>query len=198
MIEWDSEYGERVLYKDFSTPPKPVVSSNWQPFDPPLTTPIVYPVLIATRYQSTFTVATKLAYEDHVNESAWNGAAAYSVLCTSIRATQVVEDGILLWRVTYRFRYNPLADGYLAMPINVGSWLLEPRSGALPKTVDLLSSAGAPYIAYLSGDGQSVVDFSAATFGGPSSYLDNTNTSHSVTPSFKTYPTADFDALGLF
>lgn len=196
MLEWDSEYGERVLHQDFSSPPKPCVSSNWQPFDPPLTTPIVYPVLIATRYQSTFAVATKLAYENHVNASPWNGAAAYSVLCTSIRAVQVVEDGALLWRVTYRFRYNPMTDGYLEMPVNVGSYKLVPRSGQSPRREAFMMN-NTPYIAHLSGNGQTEVDFANATYGGPSSYLDTSGVSQAVTPGYRTFPTANFAALAL-
>jgi hypothetical protein len=197
MIEWDSEYGERVLYKDFSSPPKPCLNSNLEAFDPPLTTPIVYPVLIATRYQSTFTVATKLAYENHVNASAWNGAAEYSVLCTSIRATQVVEDGALLWRVTYRFRYNPLPDGYLAMPMNEGTYKLIPVTGQSPRRQPFIAN-GVVQKERLSSNGQSIVEFDAATFGGPSSWIDGTGTSNTVTPGYKTYPTANFAALALF
>jgi hypothetical protein len=196
-LEWDSEYGERVLYKDFSTPPKPVVSSNLEPFDPPLTTPIVYPVLTAMRFQSTFTVATKLAYENRVNETAWNGAAPYSVLCTSIRASQVVEEGTLLWQVTYRFRYNPLPEGYLAMPMNVGTYKLVPVSSHRPEPRQFLSS-GVVRIERLSGNGQDVVDFDNPSFGGPSSWIDNAGNAHAVTPGYKCFQTADFGALGLF
>jgi hypothetical protein len=198
MLEWDSEYGERVLYKDFSTPPKSCVSSNGERFDPPLTTPVVYPVLSATRYQTTFSVATKLQYENKVNSVAWNGAAAYSVLCTSIRASQVVEDGAKLWRVTYRFRYNPLPDGYLTQPLNQGTYKLVPVSGAPPNRVPFVNN-GVPYVANLSGNGQAEVQFGAETYGGPSAFITGgTGTSTTaVTPGYKTFEAVAFAGLGL-
>lgn len=192
LLEWDSEYGERAIFKDFSSTPKACLSSNGEPFDPPLTTPIVYPVLNVTKYQTTFTVATKLQYENKVNSAPWNGAAAYTVLCSSIRATQVVEDGTQLWRVTYRFRYNPLPDGYLSMPLNRGTFYYPGGTRSDSNRKYFKTAEQVPYIGILTATGDKASEGSE-TYGG---YV-GTLGGNTYTAGFKAYESVAFSGLGL-
>ncbi len=196
-IEWDSEYGERVIFKDFSPGgSKPILSSNLEPYDPPRTTQIVYPILNVTVYRPTFTIATKLNYEGRVNSAAWNGAAAYTVKCAMIRARRVREGNGLYWQITFRFRYNPWPDGYWDMPLNQGTYRLQPVPSERPRKIPVLNGSGYGII-NLTGNGQAEAPYGSETYGGPTSYIDDGGVSHPVTPGYMTHQLADFNGLGL-
>ena len=121
IVEWDSEFGEEVLYQDFDSPRKAILNPVGQQFDPPPTRRVIFPVLTVERYQATFVPATILAYTDHVNSDAFYGADPGHALMTQIRARQVIEDGVKLWNVTYRVRFAVSEDGFLLKPLNQGS-----------------------------------------------------------------------------
>ena len=181
IVTWDSEYGEEVLYKDFSSPRKAIVTPIGHSFDPPLTKRVIYPVCIIERYEPTFTPTTILAYEDHVNIGSFFGAAAGRVLMAKITAKQVVEDGARLWQVTYRLRFAIQEDGFTLMPLNQDTHFKESAgSGTLKPFID----GQVPYVGNLNADGTKAAS-GTRTFGGADGL------------GFKPYPTADFDALGL-
>lgn len=179
IVTWDSEYGEEILYKDFSSPRKPIVTPVNNMFDPPPVKKVIYPVCVIERYEATFTPATILTYEDHVNADPFYGAAAGRVLMAKITAKQVIEDAIKLWLVTYRLRFAIHEDGFTMMPLNQDG-MFRPTAGASPEP---FIKKGVPYIGNLNLDGTASGD--TKTFGGADGL------------GFKPYPQADFDALGL-
>jgi hypothetical protein len=179
IVTWDSEYGEEILYRDFSDPRKPIVTPVNHMFDPPPTKKVIYPVCIIERFEPTFTPATILTYEDHVNTNDFFGAAAGRVLMAKITAKQVIEDATKLWQVTYRLRFAIHEDGFTMMPLNQDS-MYRPTAGATPEP---FLKKNVPYIGNLNLDGTASGD--TKTFGGADGV------------GFKPYPSADFDALGL-
>lgn len=78
---WDFETEEIVMTKDVDD--EPVVNSVADPIE--VTTPVIIPVLTIDRQQQTFDPDTILAYVNHVNDAAFWGAPAGSVLCAGIR-----------------------------------------------------------------------------------------------------------------
>lgn len=181
IVEWDSEYGEEVLYQDFSTPRKDIVNPVGHAFDPPVTKRVIYPVLTVTRFQATFTPATILAFVDHVNDAEFYGADAGQALMTQIAARQVVEDAVKLWQVTYRIRFAISEDGFDLQPLNQGTHHYD---NTTDKNLVPFLDGQVPYVGNLTEDGTKAAD-GTRTYGG----LDGTG--------FKPYPDADFDSLNL-
>ncbi len=179
VINWDSEYGEEVLYEDFSNPPKPILNPVGQPYDPPPTRRVIHPVLTIERYQSTFVPATIIAYVDHTNELAFYGAAPGHALMANIRARQVVEESQLLWLVTYKIRFAINNDGFKLKPLNQGSHYSTVAYTGDDTTLRPFLNGQVPYIGNLNADG------TKAALGSPSY------------GSFEGYPSADFDDLTL-
>ncbi|QDV24381.1 hypothetical protein [Aureliella helgolandensis] len=147
IISWDSEYGEEILHKDYSTPPKDVLNSAGLPFDPPIVEPVIYPVLTVERYQAVFSPATILAYENHSNSDEFYGADPGHALVAKIAATQVVEDAVKLWKVTYRIRFA--TEGFDAKPLNQSSHYRTPGDEVLHAFI----KDKVPYIGNLKSDG---------------------------------------------
>ena len=180
IIEWDAEYGEEVLYEDFTSPtPKPILNPVGHQFDPPVTRRVIYPVLTVERYQSTFLPATILAYTDHVNSGAFYGASPGQALMTQIRAREVVEDASKLWQVTYRVRFAVNPDGFDLMPLNQGSHYSTAAYAGDDAILKPFIKDQVPYVGNLNADG-------TKTTGSTRTYS-----------TFKAYPEADFDTLSL-
>lgn len=158
-IEWDAEFGDEVLTKDFSAPRKDVVNPVGLQFDPPVTRRVIYPVLTIQRYEATFNAATILAYIDRTNANAFYGAAAGQALMARIRARQVVEDGDKLWSVTYRIRFAMSPDGHNHMPLNQSTHYKD-GANLLP-----FEKGGVPYIGNLNLDGTAAPE-GTRTYGG--------------------------------
>ncbi len=176
-IEWDAEYGEEVMYQDFSTPDrKPILNPVGHQFDPPPTRRIIYPVLTVERYQSTFLPATILAYTDHVNSLAFYGASPGNALMTNIRARQVIEDSVQLWQVTYRIRFAVSPDGFNLVILNQGSHYYD---NTLTMNLIPFIDGNVPYIGNLLATGVDGTDE-------PPEYS-----------TFKAYPSANFATLAL-
>lgn len=178
IIEWSAEYGDEVLYKDFSTPDrKAILNPVGHQFDPPVTRRVIYPVLTIERYQTTFVPATILAYTDHVNSGTFYGASAGQALMTEIRAREVVEDATKLWQVQYRIRFTVSADGFNIRPLNQGSHHYD---NATDKNLIAFEEGKVPFIGNLKADGTEAETMADWTYG-----------------DFKAYLDADFDALSL-
>ncbi len=181
IVTWDSEYGEEVLHRDFSTPRKAIVTPIGHAFDPPMTKRVIFPVAIIERFEATFAPATIVAYEDHVNSADFFGVAAGRVLMAKITAKQVVEDGSKLWQVTYRLRFAIHEDGFTSMPLNQDTHYKESAGSS---TLKPFLEGGVPYIGNLNADGTKAAS-GTRTFGGADGL------------GFKPYPSANFAALGL-
>jgi hypothetical protein len=179
IVEWDSEFGEEVLYQDFDDPRKDILNPVGHQYDPPVTRRVIFPVLTIERYQATFTPVTILGYVDHINQDAFYGAAAGHALMTQIRARQVVEDGTKLWQVTYRVRFAVSEDGFKLRPLNQGSHYSTVAFAGDDSTLKPFIKDDVPYVGNLNADG------TAAT-GGTRTYSE-----------FVAYPSADFDGLSL-
>lgn len=173
IITWSSEYGEEVMEYDFSDPPKAVVTPVGNPFDPPLTRRVIFPVCTIERYQATYTPAIQLEYTDHVNDSAFMGADPAHALMVEIGAGQVVEDGTKLWKVTFRIRFSK--NPYLKKPLNQDYQYLE--SGVVR---DFPNGR----LGNLNQDGTKAA-YGTRSYGGSDGI------------GFQEYPSADFNALNL-
>ena len=176
IVTWSSEYGEEPLEIDFSDPPKEVLTPVGNPFDPPLTRRVIYPVCQIERYQATYSPSIQLTHVDHCNQDPFMGADPGHALMAEIAAGQVVEDGTKLWKVTYRIRFS--VQGYIAMPLNQDYQYLESAGSTSLKT------APNGRLVNLNLDGTKA-EFGTRTFGGADG------------EGFKQHPKADFDALGL-
>jgi hypothetical protein len=186
-IEWDAEFADEVLYRDFSDPQKDVVNPVGHAFDPPLTKRVIYPVLVIQRYQLTFAPATILNFTDHVNASAFWGADPGHALMSRIRAKQVVEGNARYWQVTYRIRFAVHDDGYQAFPLNQGTHYLSRLPVSLETEEELLTpfiKNNVPYIGNLNLDGTAAGD-GVRTYGGKDGL------------GFAQYPQAEFNSLSL-
>ncbi|QDV26748.1 hypothetical protein [Aureliella helgolandensis] len=152
IISWDSEYGEEILHRDYSEPPKPILNSAGLPFDPPITEQVVYPVLVIQRYQTTFTPATILAYENRANKEDFYTAPPGHALMSKIAATQVIEDAVKLWQVTYRIRFA--VDGFDLEPLNQSSHYRDPGTSELVAFI----KSNVPYIGNLKANGDKAAE----------------------------------------
>lgn len=180
IIEWDSEFGEEVLYQDYSTPTrKPILNPVGHQFDPPVTRRVIYPVLTVERYQATFTPATILAYTDHTNSVEFYGAAIGAALMTQIRARQVIEGADKLWQVIFRIRFAIGEDGHKIKPLNQGSHYATAAYTGDDSVLKPFIKDQVPYVGNLNADG------TRAT-GTTRTYSD-----------FKGYPSANFADLNL-
>jgi hypothetical protein len=178
VVKWTSEYGEEVLHQDFSSPRKDIITPAGNAYDPPITRKIIYPVCTLTRYQSAFTPATILAYEDHVNSGSFLGAPAEHALMASIVADRVIEDGVMLWQVTYRVRFAVQEHGFRLMPLNQ-DYRYKESSGSTTWT-----NTPNGQLVNLNADGTKAAD-GTRTFGGEDE------------EGFLPYPTANFNDLSL-
>jgi hypothetical protein len=177
IIEWDAEFGEEVLYYDFSSPDRlPILNPVGHQFDPPVTRRVIYPVLTVERYQTVFLASTILAYTDHINSNAFYGADPGHALMTNIRAREVIEDATKLWQVTYRIRFAVSPDGFDLMPLNQGTHYWD---NVLTKNLIPFIEGQVPYVGKLLSTG-----------------IDGTGEPPEFSR-FKPYPEADFDALFL-
>lgn len=186
-VQWDAEFADVVLYKDFSDPQKDVVNPVGHAFDPPVTRRVIHPVLVIERYQLTFSPTTILAYVDHVNDDDFYGASAGQALMTRIAAKQVVEGNARYWQVTYRIRFAVQADGYQLFPLNQGTHYLSRLPASLETEDELLVpfiKNNVPYIGNLNLDGTKAGD-GVRTYGGKDGL------------GFAPYPNAAFDDLNL-
>jgi hypothetical protein len=110
-IEWSFIQREYVLEIDKSAPPLYVVNSANEPFDPPLIEQDIIPVVRITRNQENFYYGAIKTYVNKVNSSTfWSDWPAGTVLMSSITANQLVEGGVLYWRVTYELQLR--IDGW--------------------------------------------------------------------------------------
>ncbi len=177
ILSWDAEFGDEVLYQDYSDPPVDCLNPNGQPYDPPLTTRVIYPVLQIERWQTTFLPSTIHDYLDHTNVSDFYGASPGHALMSRIAANQVEEEGRSLWKTIHRIRFS--RKGYRARPLNQGTlYSTVPFTGD-DSTLEPFLRDDVPYIGNLKADG---------TKAGPSerTYGD-----------FKDHPEAEFDDLNL-
>lgn len=178
IIEWDAEFGEEVMYKDFSSPDrKAILNPVGHQFDPPVTRRVIYPVMTIERYQTTFLPGTILAYTDHVNSAAFYGADPGHALMSQIRARQVIEDAVKLWQVTYRIRFAVSEDGFDLRPLNQGSHHYD---NTTDKNLIAFKEGQVPFVGNLKADGTEAPTQADWSYG-----------------QFKAYPEADFDALSL-
>lgn len=173
-IDWDAVVEEIALWKDLDD--NAIVNSAGERFPEPVTAFIPFPMLTVTRWEATFTAATILAYVQHVNDDVWLGADSGSVLCESIRAKRIAEEGALLWQVTYQFKFSPLPWGHQAYILDQGNYF---RTYPDPTKRAFLTEEGIAHTGNLDGAGGA-----AAT--GVYAFR-----------SFKRAAEADFDALGL-
>lgn len=181
IITWDAEYGEEVLYKDFSSPRKAIVTPIGHGFDPPVTKRVIYPICVIERFEATFTPAVILAYEDHVNSGDFYGVEAGRALMAKISAKQVVEDGTKLWQVSYRIRFAIHEDGFTLMPLNQDTHYKESAGSS---TLKPFLDGNVPYIGNLNANGTKAAS-GTRTYGGADE------------EGFKPYPEAEFDDLNL-
>lgn len=81
----------------------PILNTAGVEFDPPPHYRVYNAVATFVRYESTFSSAFALQLAGAVNAAAWGGFEPGQVQCTEVSATEVFEDGVRYWEVTYSF-----------------------------------------------------------------------------------------------
>lgn len=133
-VDWDAELEERILTEDFSTPPKPVVNSAGEAI--PATYWVPMPVVTITRWQDAFSFSDILTYSQKTNSKAFLGAPIGSALMESIKAKLKVEEGKLMWQVTYRIKFSVLPEKHLVKLLDTGSYFLDAAGDKQIETPD--------------------------------------------------------------
>lgn len=123
-IEWGAETVELAVIKDRTG--EPIVNTAGQPFDPPPTIKIAYPVLRYSRNEATYDHVEKSKFSYALNTAKFLGYDAGRVLCKPITATQRYIGPFKYWRVNYEFHFTKeLEPGVdTAEMIGVLSWRL--------------------------------------------------------------------------
>lgn len=122
------------------------------PFDPPIMRDVSHPVIRVTRNEAAYSIATSMAYVNHVNSTAFLGASPNTWLMRDISATYVVEGVYTYWRVAYELQYNPLeiggfVVGWQAAVLNAGftGYIEDPPSSGTYVKKTLVDKDGTPY-----------------------------------------------------
>lgn len=126
----------KVLEKDYSSTPKPVVNTAKCPFDPPITVPAAFPTITITAFKDTFDFADIELYTNSINNAAWPASgphagkfAARRLRCVDYGATTIWENNELLYQYTVVLELNPDQDWNPIQVQNVG--VLEIKAGKL-------------------------------------------------------------------
>jgi hypothetical protein len=141
--------GDEVLVKGVG-----YVTSAGEVFDPPPTRPQSRPIVTFTRNQASYSIATKVAYESHVNSEPWSGLQRRQAFCRAIRgrshvwkSTTVAVPNIFYYRVSYTFALKK-ETWDLQLP-DIGSWYLDWSSGTAVKRSFRVEGTGEPRMGLL-------------------------------------------------
>jgi hypothetical protein len=118
---WGTESVEEPLLCDAQDDTKGILNSAREPLIPP-TSPIAVPVLTISRYESTFTPNTILAYVNKVNSASFWGAAANQAFMAGINATQEILDGWRVWKATYTIKFKIDSRGWRMRLLDQGTY----------------------------------------------------------------------------
>lgn len=95
----------RVMDRDIDG--NQILNYMYQAYDPPLEDVIYIDVLTLVRNEPEYSTAYGRAYKGKVNSATIAGAAAGSMLCADITATEVTNSDPTYWEVTYVFHVLP-------------------------------------------------------------------------------------------
>lgn len=130
------------------------VTSAGEVFDPPPTRPQSRPIVTFTRNQASYSIATKVTYESHVNSEPWSGLQKRQAFCRSIRgrshvwkSTTVGVPNIFYYRVSYTFALKK-ETWDLQLP-DIGSWYLDYSSGVAVKRSFYVEGTAQPRLGLL-------------------------------------------------
>lgn len=132
---------------------KGIVNSAGNIYDPPATRRIVTPLFIITRNEASFSLATKVQYENTVNATSWNGLTSRQAFCRLIspqaqwfQPPTIGQARVLYWKIRYEFalRYETWD---LVLP-DAGPYYLEYTGGTAYRK-PFLTPEGTPYIGLL-------------------------------------------------
>jgi hypothetical protein len=115
-IRWSSAKYQKPVTEDVLG--FPVQNSAKDPFDPPPEIDDTRIQLEITRNEAAFTPALALDFQDKTNNDVFFGAAPGIVKCDSIEADSQYENGLVFWRVTYRFSFR--FDGWTLALLDQG------------------------------------------------------------------------------
>lgn len=129
---WGAETIEEPLLFDAQDTTQAIVNSALEPL-PPITTPIVIPVLTIERYELDFDPQTILDYTNRVNESEFWGAAADQALMAAITAKPERINGERVWKVTYIIKFKMDSFGWAVRLLDQGTYYWSGTVGSSQK-----------------------------------------------------------------
>lgn len=174
------EYEEVMLHDAIELidgEPKPVWNAARSRPVPPPTKPRTFRVITLEKNEPLFSEDFTHGFENTVNEKAWRGYAAKTVLCKSITADADFEGRWDFWRVTYVFHVNK--EGWMYKMLNEGPTYLD-ANGKITRFRDETTSGGLGEVRPLKLDGTPL------EAGGKPVYLE-----------FNRFTKRDFSLLGL-
>jgi len=149
---------EEVALEDYSDPPKSIVNSAGQMFDPPVTRNVHISTMRVTKNQSLYFPSTSVTYVDTVNTADWTLVSgvvipARQARCHSISATSQRRGTESYWRVTYEFHFK--ASGWNPTGILDQGLMVRDGNGDLVAATDA-NDEQVPFPINLDGMGQAL------------------------------------------
>lgn len=107
-IEWDYEVGHEAPFSDLDG--LPFLNTAQQPFSPPPTFPVAYPILNISRNELTYDAYKGAYYSFALNDDSFLGFPPGTVQCLPPKAKQVSRGSLVYWRVTYKLKFSYIVD----------------------------------------------------------------------------------------
>lgn len=204
----------------------PIIASSGRGFDPPAYKTFSTKELVVTRTEPSFSLPTALAYENTVNAGVFSGAKAGEVMCTDISPVTEFTTVSSYVRVAYTFLFmsetvfgeqphqlrvkdqDTMAWALVQPADGFGNTVQEPRlvrlcsgDGIPVDTPVLLGANGTPIndtVTYLNANGEPVDGPTWVNVGRPTgSTWEDVPGGTAAFLRYQTYPTSNFNALGL-
>jgi hypothetical protein len=179
---WSAETIEVPLLFDAQDPTRPFYNSAGESL-PPLTTPETIQVLTITRAELYFDYTQIPNYMNRVNSQGFWGAAANTVLCASISATQERKEQVAYWNVEYQFKFwSNNGEGWKIKLLDEGTYYWSGGSKGTGAKVPFGDDAFQQTTGNLNGSGGKNTSLTTPVF---------------ISPSFNRYKSANFNDLQL-
>lgn len=95
--------GTTIIPARAAVGPRPIMNSSRQAFDPPMEVDDSRPTITVRRYESSFSAALAVQYQDAINSDNFAGSPPETWKVMNISAVETVENGQVVFRVTYEF-----------------------------------------------------------------------------------------------
>lgn len=129
---WGAETMEEPLLYDAQDPDIAIANSALEPL-PPITKPVVIPVLTIDRYELDFDPDTILLYTNKVNDGEFWGADIDQALMAAITAKPERINGTKVWKVTYVIKFKIDEYGWTVRLLDQGTYYWSGTVGSSQK-----------------------------------------------------------------